>query len=86
LAQPKGCGYQSLNLGFCNGGSGIEEGNRYTVMRYGDAMSPKALPPEDFVSLYRLAFRDYGVRALWSMRPVDDPTPADALAITNCIR
>ena len=41
---------------------------------------------DDFVSLYRSAFKDFGVRALWSMRPVDDPTPADALAITQALR
>ncbi len=42
--------------------------------------------PDDFVSLYRSAFKEYGVRALWSMRPVDEPTEADALAITQALR
>ena len=36
--------------------------------------------------LYHLAFRDYGVRALWFMRPVDDVTPEAALAITAALR
>lgn len=36
--------------------------------------------------LYREAFANYGARALWSSRPVADPTPADALAITNSLR
>jgi len=45
------------------------------------------LPPSgDVVSLYRRAFAEYGPRALWNMRPVDDPTPADALAITKALR
>jgi hypothetical protein len=42
--------------------------------------------PEDLASLYRRAFAEYGVRALWNMRPVEDPSPADALAITKALR
>jgi hypothetical protein len=42
--------------------------------------------PEDFVSLYRRAFAVYGTQALWNMRPIEDPTPADALAITKALR
>lgn len=42
--------------------------------------------PDEIASLYRRAFAEYGARALWSMRPVDDPTPADALAITKALR
>ena len=42
--------------------------------------------PADFVSLYRRAFEQFGVSALWSSRPVSDPTPADALAITHTLR
>lgn len=36
--------------------------------------------------LYRRAFADFGASALWSSRPVPDPTPADALAITSSLR
>jgi hypothetical protein len=36
--------------------------------------------------LYRQAFAEYGAIALWSMRPVEHPTPRDALAITNALR
>lgn len=36
--------------------------------------------------LYQQAFRDFGSIALWNMRPVKDPTPADALAITRALR
>ena len=39
----------------------------------------------DVKALYRQAFRDFGF-ALWNMRPVNDPTPADALAITKALR
>lgn len=39
-----------------------------------------------FVTLYRRAFADYGARALWNMRLIDDPTPADALVITSALR
>ena len=40
----------------------------------------------DFASLYRRAFEEFGVSALWSSKPVPDPTPADALAITYSLR
>jgi hypothetical protein len=45
-------------------------------------------PPvsEDFATLYRRAFVEYGTQALWNMRPIEDPTPADALAITKALR
>lgn len=45
-------------------------------------------PPEweDFAILYRRAFAQYGTQALWNMRPIEDPTPADALAITKALR
>jgi len=42
--------------------------------------------PDDFVTLYRRAFKDYGASALWSSRPVPDPTCEDALAITRTLR
>ena len=37
-------------------------------------------------AMYREAFKDYGARALWNMRPIEDPSPADALAITQALR
>jgi hypothetical protein len=46
-----------------------------------DLMNDAPPVPEDFVTLYRRAFAEYGPRALWNMRAVEDPTPADALAI-----
>jgi hypothetical protein len=36
--------------------------------------------------LYRQAFEQYGAQALWNMQPVEEPTPADALAITRALR
>jgi hypothetical protein len=49
-------------------------------------MSNETTNPQDFVILYRRAFAEYGTRALWNMRPIDDPTPADALAVTKALR
>jgi len=45
---------------------------------------PPALP--NFVILYRRAFEEFGAAALWSSRPVSDPTAEDALAITHSLR
>ena len=36
--------------------------------------------------LYRQAFAEHGAVALWSMRPVEHPTPGAALAITQALR
>jgi hypothetical protein len=41
---------------------------------------------QDFALLYRRAFEQFGASALWSSRPVPNPTPADALAITRTLR
>jgi hypothetical protein len=49
-------------------------------------MSTDPSSAEDLASLYRRAFAEHGARALWNMRPVPDPTPADALAITQALR
>jgi hypothetical protein len=40
----------------------------------------------DIRALYQQAFRDFGTVALWNMRPIRDPTAADALAITAALR
>ena len=37
-------------------------------------------------ALYRRAFAEYGPVALWSSRPVREPTVADLLAITESLR
>ncbi len=44
------------------------------------------LDKPEFVGLYERAFREFGTMALWSSRPVPNPTPADALAITHSLR
>lgn len=49
-------------------------------------MAKHPIHPEDFVSLYRRAFKEYGASALWSSRAVDNPTCEDALAITRSLR
>jgi hypothetical protein len=49
-------------------------------------MSTEPTQPEDLVSNYRRAFRDYGASALWSSKPVPDPARDDALAITRSLR
>ena len=47
----------------------------------------KPIPtPAGFADLYRQAFDQFGVSALWSSRPVPNPSPADALAITRSLR
>ena len=45
-------------------------------------MNNTSAEPE-FVVLYRRAFAEYSTRALWNLRPIEDPTPADALAIAK---
>jgi hypothetical protein len=53
-----------------------------TVKRRG-ATTPAS---DDLRALYRQVFDVYGTRALWSSRPVDQPTVADLLAITESLR
>jgi len=36
--------------------------------------------------LYRQAFAEFGAIALWSQRPVEAPTDADAMAITRALK
>jgi hypothetical protein len=49
-------------------------------------MSVEHGQPEDFRVLYRRAFEAFGARALWNVRRLENPTPADALAITRSLR
>jgi hypothetical protein len=42
--------------------------------------------PDEVVSLYRQAFRDFGARYLWSRRPGEHPTIAQALVIADALR
>lgn len=52
----------------------------------GSVETEQAPQDDDFVSLYRRAFEDYGASALWSSRPVEEPTREDALAIARSLR
>jgi hypothetical protein len=52
----------------------------------GEAMNDPTQAPEDLLKLYHRAFEEFGASALWSSKPVPDPTPADALAITRSLR
>lgn len=65
-------------------------GRRIVYIRTNNEIEVMEIEPasraEDFVSLYRRAFQEYGVSALWSSRPVANPTCADALAITRSLR
>ncbi|MEO8727220.1 MAG: hypothetical protein ABI383_13985 [Acidobacteriaceae bacterium] len=49
-------------------------------------MSNQPTSTGDFRELYRRAFQQFGPSALWSSRPVLNPTPADALAIVHSLR
>jgi hypothetical protein len=49
-------------------------------------MNTETPQPEDFASLYRRAFTEYGTRALWNKRELEAPTPADALVVARALR
>ena len=38
-------------------------------------MSIEPPAPEDFLTLYRRAFTEYGTRASWNKRLLEEPTP-----------
>lgn len=40
----------------------------------------------DLAQMYARAFREFGMRALWNMRQLDNPTVEDVLAITRALR
>lgn len=41
---------------------------------------------QDFQSLYRRAFREYGRHALWNKRLLDAPAREDALVVARALR
>jgi hypothetical protein len=41
---------------------------------------------QDWPTLYRRAFIEFGGRALWNVRELDKPTPGDALAVARQLR
>ena len=46
----------------------------------------KSASSEKVAVLYRRAFDEYGVRALWSFRRLADPTAGDALVVARELR
>ena len=42
--------------------------------------------PREIARLYDQAFRDYGTQALWSRRPSETPTIAQALVVAESLR
>ena len=51
-----------------------------------NATNESMAPTCGLQNLYRQAFSLYGSVALWNLRPIETPTPADALAITKALR
>jgi hypothetical protein len=49
-------------------------------------MTTEQTQPDDFASLYRQAFAEYGTRALWNKRPLEKPMPEDALVVARALR
>lgn len=41
---------------------------------------------EDFATLYRRAFVEFGTRALWNKRLIEAPTREDALVVARALR
>ncbi len=42
--------------------------------------------PSEIARLYRTAFAEYGTRALWNWRQIDEPTITQALTIADSLR
>ncbi len=49
-------------------------------------MANEKTQPQEIATLYRRAFDEFGASALWSSKPVAEPTPDDAMAITRSLR
>ena len=49
-------------------------------------MSVEPVQTEDFASLYRRAFAEFGARALWNKRLIEAPTNEDALVVARALR
>lgn len=41
---------------------------------------------DEYAELYRRAFSEYGVRALWNKRRLEHPTSEDALVVARALR
>lgn len=49
-------------------------------------MSTEPIQPKKYPSFYRQAFKEYGCRAPWNVRQLENPSPEDALAIMRQLR
>jgi hypothetical protein len=49
-------------------------------------MSAEPVRTEDFATLYRRAFVEFGTRALWNKRLIEAPTREDALVVARALR
>jgi len=49
-------------------------------------MSAEPVQTDDFASLYRRAFAEFGARALWNKRLIEAPTKEDALVVARALR
>jgi hypothetical protein len=49
-------------------------------------MSAEPVETDDFASLYRRAFTEFGARALWNKRLIETPTKEDALVVARALR
>jgi hypothetical protein len=49
-------------------------------------MTAEPAEPQDFASLYRRAFEQYGTHALWNKRLLDEPSREDALVVARALR
>ena len=49
-------------------------------------MTVEPTEPNDFANLYRRAFVEYGGRALWNKRQLENPTQDDALVVARSLR
>ena len=49
-------------------------------------MHAESEQPDDLASLYRQAFAQYGTRALWNKRLIENPSPEDALVVARALR
>ncbi len=53
---------------------------------YKRIMSQASTTVEDFAVLYRQAFKEFGVMALWNKQLLDQPTPGHALVVARALR
>ncbi|MEO5330959.1 MAG: hypothetical protein H7839_02980 [Magnetococcus sp. YQC-5] len=42
--------------------------------------------PDEVASLYHQAFQKFGTQSLWSRQPSEQPTIAQALVVSECLR